>query len=178
MKALARLTFEIQDIPAMTDIAKAHGIITLIDNTWGTALHFDAFAKGIDIVIEAGTKYITGHSDTNLGVICGHGAKIAKVRLTARTMGICAGPEDLYLGARGLRTMHLRLKESEKNGLALAQFTETQDVVTSVLHPALPHHLITRSIHVTLRVLAAYLALCLINASRKTPLIRLRQNCK
>jgi len=142
------LTFEIQDIPAMTDIAKAHGIITLIDNTWGTALHFDAFAKGIDIVIEAGTKYITGHSDTNLGVICGHGAKIAKVRLTARTMGICAGPEDLYLGARGLRTMHLRLKETEKNGLALAQFAETQDVVTSVLHPALPsspdHALYTR----------------------------------
>ena len=109
------LTFELQDIPLMVDIAKKRGITTLIDNTWGTALHHNALDKGVDVVIEAATKYITGHADVNLGIACarGHHAKI--LRQSATMLGICAGPEDLYLGLRGLRTMSLRLKQSERN---------------------------------------------------------------
>ena len=131
------LTFELQDIPLMVDIAKKRGITTLIDNTWGTALHHNALDKGVDVVIEAATKYITGHADVNLGIACarGHHAKI--LRQSATMLGICAGPEDLYLGLRGLRTMSLRLKQSESSGLALAQFTERQDKVLCVMHPAL-----------------------------------------
>ncbi|MGC6517976.1 MAG: cystathionine beta-lyase [Candidatus Puniceispirillaceae bacterium] len=132
------LTFELQDIPAMVEIAKQNHLLTMIDNTWGTALHHNAFDKGVDIIIEAATKYITGHSDVNLGVVCAKGNLAKKLRFAATAFGICAGPEDLYLGVRGLRTMSVRLKQSEAAGLALAQFVEAQPDVLAVLHPALP----------------------------------------
>ena len=131
------LTFELQDIPAMVAIAKAHNIVTMIDNTWGTALHHNALNMGVDIVIEAATKYITGHSDVNLGIACARGHHAKKLRFAATALGICAGPEDLYLGVRGLRTMSLRLKQSESNGLALAKFVEAQPETLTVMHPAL-----------------------------------------
>ena len=137
MESPGSLTFELQDIPAMVAIAKDHNIITMIDNTWGTALHHNALDKGVDIVIEAATKYITGHSDVNLGIVCARGQHAKKLRYAATAFGICAGPEDLYLGTRGLRTMSLRLKQSEANGLALAEFVEQQKHVLAVLHPAL-----------------------------------------
>lgn len=132
------LTFELQDIPAMTKIAAEAGITTMIDNTWGTALHYRPFEMGVDIIIEAATKFITGHADVNLGVICAKGSHAKKLRQTVRMMGICAGPEDLYLGLRGLRTMDLRLQQSGKTGLALAEFVERQNCVSEVMHPALP----------------------------------------
>ena len=132
------LTFELQDTPQMVTIAKAHDLITMIDNTWGTALHHNALNFGVDVVIEAATKYITGHSDVNLGVACARGHHAKKLRFAATALGICAGPEDLYLGIRGLRTMSLRLAQSAASGLALAQYVEQQDSVLTVMHPALP----------------------------------------
>lgn len=131
------LTFELQDVPAMVAIAKEKNITTMIDNTWGTALHHNALDKGVDIVIEAATKYITGHSDVNLGIACARGSHAKKLRFATTALGMCAGPEDLYLGVRGLRTMSLRLKQSEANGLALAKMVEQQRRVEAVLHPAL-----------------------------------------
>ena len=98
----------------MVDFAKSHNLITMIDNTWGTALHHNALDLGVDVVIEAGTKYITGHSDVNLGIACARGQFAKKLRFSTTALGICAGPEDLYLGIRGLRTMNIRLKQSEK----------------------------------------------------------------
>lgn len=130
------LTFEIQDIRAIAAIAKAKNITTLIDNTWGTALHYPVLSYGIDIVIEAGTKYIAGHSDTNLGVVASSGSHAKQVRKTARNMGICAGPEDLYLGLRGLRTLRLRLEQSAQNGLAVMHFLSTHPLIRQILHPA------------------------------------------
>lgn len=139
------LTFELQDVPAMVAIAKQHDIVTMIDNTWGTALHHNALNMGVDIIIEAATKYITGHSDVMLGIVCARGKHAKILRLAVTALGICAGPEDLYLGLRGLRTMSLRLKQSEANGIALARMVATQKQVKAVLHPALessPDHAI------------------------------------
>ena len=131
------LTFELQDTPKMVEIAKAHHLTTMMDNTWGTALHHNALDLGVDVVIEAATKFITGHSDVNLGIACARGHHAKKLRFAATALGICAGPEDLYLGIRGLRTMSLRLAQSEQTGLALAQFVEQQASVLTVMHPAL-----------------------------------------
>lgn len=139
------LTFELQDIPAMVAIAQEKNITTMLDNTWGTALHHNGLNMGVDIILEAATKYITGHSDVNLGIACARGSHAKKLRFATTALGMCAGPEDLYLGVRGLRTMSLRLKQSEANGLALAQMIETQKEVKAVLHPALetsPDHAI------------------------------------
>ena len=132
------LTFEIQDVPAMTAAARNLNITTMIDNTWGTALHYPVFELGTDIVVEAATKYIGGHSDTNLGIAAANGTHGKELRRTAIALGICAGPEDLYLGLRGLRTMKLRLSQSAENGLAVARAAESHDAVISVLHPGLP----------------------------------------
>jgi len=100
---------------------------------------------GVDIIIEAATKYITGHSDVMLGIVCARGKHAKILRLAVTALGVCAGPDDLYLAIRGLRTMSLRLKQSEATGLALARMVETQKHVTAVLHPALessPDHAI------------------------------------
>jgi len=142
------LTFEVQDLPAMTALARQHNITTICDNTWGTALHYPVLSLGVDIVVEAATKYIAGHSDVNLGIAAASGSYGKKLKATARTMGICAGPEDLYLGLRGLRTMRLRLEQSGANGIMLAETLAQHPLVLDVLHPALPtspdHHIYNR----------------------------------
>lgn len=131
------LTFELQDLPAMTELARQRSIITICDNTWGTALHYPVLKLGVDIVVEAATKYIAGHSDVNLGIAAANGALGKKLKATARAFGICAGPEDLYLGLRGLRTMRLRLEQSAVNALLMAQTLVKHPLVLDVLHPAL-----------------------------------------
>ncbi|MGB2285020.1 MAG: trans-sulfuration enzyme family protein, partial [Candidatus Puniceispirillaceae bacterium] len=131
------LTFELQDIRSIIEIARARNITTLCDNTWGTALHYPVLRYGIDIVIEAGTKYISGHSDTNLGIAAASGEHARNLRNTARNLGICAGPEDLYLGLRGLRTLRLRLEQSAANGLAVATAIKDHSLVNAMLHPAM-----------------------------------------
>jgi len=132
------LTFELQDIPAMTTLARQQNVTTICDNTWGTALHYPVLKLGVDIVVEAATKYIAGHSDVNLGVAAASGQKGKKLKAIARTLGICAGPEDLYLGLRGLRTMRLRLEQSGANGILLAEQLNNHPLVKEVIHPALP----------------------------------------
>jgi len=139
-EAPGSLTFEMQDIPAIAAAAHAGGAVVLTDNTWGTALHFDAFAKGVDIVVEAVTKYICGHSDVMMGVIASTGEHAAAVRAMVGLHGNCSGPDDLYLAQRGLRTMAVRLKQNEQTGLALARWLEDRPEVARVLHPALPSH--------------------------------------
>ena len=132
------LSFEVQDIPAMTALARQHNIATICDNTWGTALHYPVLKLGVDIVVEAATKYIAGHSDVNLGIAAASGQHGKKLKTVARTLGMCAGPEDLYLGLRGLRTMRLRLEQSGANGILLAEQLSRHPLVSEVIHPALP----------------------------------------
>ena len=103
------LTFEMQDTKAIVDTAHAHGCLVACDNTWGTPLYFDAFGHGIDIAIEAGTKYINGHSDVSIGVVAASGEPAAMIRKYTRSMGLTVGPDDLYLALQGLRTIGLRL---------------------------------------------------------------------
>lgn len=134
------LTFEMQDTRAIVSVAKESGCLTACDNTWGTAAYFDAFGLGIDIVIEAGTKYIGGHTDVSIGFVASNGELAEKIRNYAVAIGLCVAPDDLYLALRGLRTMMLRLRRSEENGLHLARWIGEQPEIKAMLHPALASH--------------------------------------
>ena len=134
------LTLEIQDVPAITAVAKAHNIVTILDNTWATPLYFKAFKHGVDIVVQAVTKYLGGHSDVLMGAVIANQATYQSVRNAAHQTGQFAGGMDISLVLRGLRTLPTRLREHERNALQIAQWFETQDAVDYVLHPALPSH--------------------------------------
>ena len=141
------LTFEVQDIPAIAAAAHAHGAKLVTDNTWATALYFNPFDQGADVVVEAATKYVSGHSDVMIGVVLGRGVDAPQLRATALALGNCSGPDDLYLAQRGLRTMAVRLARNQENGLALARWLQARPEVARVLHPALaedPGHAIWR----------------------------------
>ncbi|MGB1395651.1 MAG: PLP-dependent transferase, partial [Candidatus Puniceispirillaceae bacterium] len=102
------------------------------------ALHYPVLSLGADVVVEAATKYICGHSDISLGIAAASDAHGKALRQAKTYLGVCAGPDDLYTGLRGLRTMRLRLEESAKNGLYLAEKLAEHPLVTEVLHPGLP----------------------------------------
>jgi cysteine-S-conjugate beta-lyase len=132
------LTFEVQDVPAIAQVAHKHKAMVLMDNTWGTPMYFKPFEHGVDVSIQATTKYIVGHSDVIMGsVTC---TKEAWPQLKAATaeFGQTAAPDDCYLAARGLRTMALRLPRHWESGVTLAQWIARQPEVDTVLHPALP----------------------------------------
>jgi len=131
-------TFEMQDIPALAAVAHAHGACLIMDNTWATPLFFPPHERGVDIAIEAGTKYLGGHSDLLLGLTTANEKYWKRLRDTFDSFGICAGSEDVFLALRGLRTMELRLREAEKQALAMAHWFQTRPEVAQVLHPALP----------------------------------------
>lgn len=131
-------TFEIQDIPAIAAVAHAHDICLILDNTWATPILFPPHARGADIVIEAGTKYLGGHSDLLLGLTSANAKYWKRLRSTFDEFAMCAGPEDVFLALRGLRTMEMRLRESEKQALAMAHWFKARPEVAQVLHPALP----------------------------------------
>ena len=133
-------TFEVQDVPAIARIAHAHGVCVLMDNTWATPLFFAAHAHGVDLAIESGTKYVSGHSDLLLGLVSANEAWFKRLYRTTDSMGIPAGPEDVFLALRGIRTMDLRLREAERQALALARWLAARPEVLSVIHPALPDH--------------------------------------
>jgi cystathionine beta-lyase len=130
-------TFEMQDIPAIAKVAHERGAIVLMDNTWATPLYFRALDKGVDLSIQAGTKYIGGHSDLMLGTVSANAATWPRLRETVLTAGLCVGPDDMYLGLRGLRTMGVRLERHQKSALAVAQWLQQRPEVLHVLHPAL-----------------------------------------
>lgn len=132
------LTFEVQDVPAIAAAAHAGGAVVMLDNTWGTPIGFRAFDHGVDVSIHAATKYIVGHADAMLGVIVCTKDTFTTIKRTAVRLGTCAGPDDLYLGLRGLRTLGVRLKQHEESGLALADWLARRPEVTRVLHPGRP----------------------------------------
>ena len=131
-------SFEMQDIPAIAEVAHAHGMCVIMDNTWATPLFFPPHERGVDLAVEAGTKYLGGHSDILLGLVSANPLWWKRLRATFDAFAICAGPEDCFLALRGLRTMELRLREAEKQGLALAHWLAGRAEVKRVLHPALP----------------------------------------
>lgn len=138
MESPGSLTFEVQDIPALCAAAKARGITTLLDNTWATPLLFPAFAHGVDVSIHAATKYIVGHADAMLGLIVTNKACYQAVKSSAVQLGQTAGPDDVYLGLRGLRTLSVRLERHAATARALCDWFASQAEVQRILSPAWP----------------------------------------
>ena len=130
-------SFEVQDVPAICAAAKAKGVATLLDNTWATPLFFPAIEAGIDLSILACTKYIGGHSDLMLGSVTATQAWSARLDQSRRVLGQTAGPDECWLALRGLRTLDVRLRRHEENGLKVARWLSEQPQVARVLHPAL-----------------------------------------
>jgi len=134
------LTFELQDTPAITEVARARRVTTIMDNTWATPLFFQPLAHGVDISVHAGTKYVVGHSDAMLGLVVTSGEFHEAVRLQAHELGHGVGPDDAWLGLRGLRTLAVRLSQHQENALEVARWLNQCPEVARVLHPALPDH--------------------------------------
>ncbi|MCD6581447.1 MAG: cystathionine beta-lyase [Desulfuromusa sp.] len=133
-------TFEIQDIPAITTLAKNRNIVTVLDNTWATPLYLDAFALGIDVSIQSVTKYISGHSDMLMGTATVNEKYADTLKQFYRTLEIYTPEEDCYTALRGLRTLPLRLRQHEQSALEVARWLESLPIIDQVLHPALPSH--------------------------------------
>lgn len=129
-------TMEIQDVPAIVKVAKKHNVKTVLDNTWATPLFFKAHDYGIDISVEAGTKYVGGHSDLLLGLTSANSRCWPALRSTYDAMGMLPGADDCHLALRGLRTLQLRVKEAERKALILAEWLEARNEVERILHPA------------------------------------------
>jgi cystathionine beta-lyase len=132
------LTFEMQDVPAIAQAARKRGITVIMDNTWGTPLYFKPFAHGVDVSVQSATKYIVGHSDAMLGTVTSTKEVWSKLRSSTFELGQTAGPDDVYLAQRGLRTLAVRLKQHWEAGVTLAEWIGRQREVEQVLHPALP----------------------------------------
>jgi cysteine-S-conjugate beta-lyase len=134
------LSFEMQDIAAIAEAAHARGAVVLMDNTWGTPLYCRALEKGVDLAIHAGTKYIGGHADIMLGTIAANSTTAASLKTTVRLSGLCVGPDDIFLGLRGLRTLAVRLERHYQSGLTVARWLEQRPEVLRLIHPALESH--------------------------------------
>jgi cystathionine beta-lyase len=134
------LTFEMQDTSAIAKAAHDKGALVLMDNTWATPLYFRPLDHGVDLAIQAGTKYIGGHSDVMLGTVSANAATMTALKTSVRLNGLCEGPDDVYLGLRGLRTLSVRLDRHFESGVAIGKWLEARPEVLRLLHPALPSH--------------------------------------
>ncbi|MFM9890325.1 MAG: cystathionine beta-lyase [Rickettsiales bacterium] len=132
------LTFEMQDIPAIANVAHAHGAMLIADNTWATPLLQKPFAMGVDISIHSATKYIAGHSDLVMGAMLCKKQHYAQLNRAHRNFGAIPSGDNAYLALRGLRTIAVRLKQHGAHALEVAQWMETVPEVKRVLYPALP----------------------------------------
>jgi cystathionine beta-lyase len=131
-------SFEVQDIPAIAAAAHAGGAVVMLDNTWATPLYFRPFEHGIDVSLQAATKYIVGHSDCEMGAIICTEAVFPAIKAQAMRLGNCVGPDDCYLTLRGLRTLATRMPRHQETGLRLASWLAAQPEIEQVLHPGLP----------------------------------------
>ena len=133
------LTFEVQDVPAIVSAAHARGARVVLDNTWATPLHCRAFEHGVDVEIQALTKFVAGHSDLLLGAVTTRTEELYRtVRDGASTFGDCPAPDVCYEALRGLRTLAVRLRHHEASALRVAEWLARRPEVARVLHPALP----------------------------------------
>lgn len=138
MESPGSQTFEVQDVPAIVAAAKARGVTTSIDNTWATPLLFRPMDFGVDIVINAATKYPVGHSDVLIGLVSANEKLLPDLQLAHGELCLYVSSDDIYLTLRGLRTMKLRLREQGANALKIARHLATHKQVKKVIHPALP----------------------------------------
>lgn len=132
------LTFEVQDVPGICRIARERGVVTLLDNTWATPLLFPAIAAGVDFSILSCTKYVVGHSDVMMGSVTTTEEHWAYLCEASRALGQHVSPDDAFLALRGLRTLDVRLKRHQENGVEVARWLQQQPQVARVIHPAFP----------------------------------------
>lgn len=138
LEAPSSNTFEMQDVGAMARVAKKHGCVVTMDNTWATPLFFRPLDHGVDVSIHAATKYPSGHSDILMGMVSANAQHWEQLKETNRFLGLCTSPDDAYQILRGLRSMGVRLAHHQESALAIAHWLESRDDVAAVLHPALP----------------------------------------
>ncbi|MHC2241039.1 cystathionine beta-lyase [Bradyrhizobium elkanii] len=130
-------TFEMPDVRAMSAVAHARGALMIDDNTWATPLYHRSLEQGVDISMQAGTKYIGGHSDIMFGTVAANAKAWPLIQEAIRLLGVCAGPDDAYLALRGVRTLSVRLAQHHRSGLEIARWLGARPEVDRVLHPAL-----------------------------------------
>ncbi|MFQ3453505.1 cystathionine beta-lyase [Bradyrhizobium sp. UFLA01-814] len=130
-------TFEMPDVRAMSAVAHARGALMIDDNTWATPLYHRSLEQGVDISMQAGTKYIGGHSDIMFGTVAANAKAWPLIQEAIRLLGVCAGPDDVYLALRGVRTLSVRLAQHHRSGLEIARWLGARPEVDRVLHPAL-----------------------------------------
>ncbi len=133
-------TFEVQDIPAMAKVCARRKLWLLLDNTWASPLYFRPFEHGVDVSIQALTKYVVGHADAMLGAITSTARAAPHIARAKDLLGVNPGSEETYLGLRGLRTLATRLAQHQRSSIEIAEWLQTRPEVARVLHPALPSH--------------------------------------
>lgn len=132
------LTFEVQDVPAIAALAHRRGAAVILDNTWATPLYFDAFRHGVDLSIQAATKYIGGHADVLLGAVTANEEWRSRLAETHGALGLCASGDEAWLTQRGLRTLAVRLKQHQESAIEIATWLQSRPEVARVIYPALP----------------------------------------
>jgi len=130
-------SFEMPDIPAIAAAAHARGALVIDDNTWATPLYHRSLEQGVDISLQAATKYVGGHSDIMFGTISANATTWPTIAENIRLLGVCAGPDDVFLALRGLRTLAVRLAQHHASGLEMARWLQGRPEVARVLHPGL-----------------------------------------
>jgi cysteine-S-conjugate beta-lyase len=134
-------TFEVMDVPAIAAAARARSVPVILDNTWSAGVYFKPFAHGVDISVQALTKYQSGHADAFVGAVLGSTPEwAARLNATYKQLGLFASPDDCFLLLRGLRTLGVRLERQGASALTIARWLETRPEVARVIHPALPSH--------------------------------------
>lgn len=129
-------TMEVQDVPTLSHIAHQHNMTVILDNTWGSGLLFKPFDYGVDISVQAATKYVVGHSDAMLGTATANEKHWPILRETSYLLGQCASPDDCYMALRGIRTLSVRMKQHQQSALKVAHWLNEHPQVKSILHPA------------------------------------------
>ncbi|WP_339388484.1 cystathionine beta-lyase [Vibrio caribbeanicus] len=132
------ITMEVQDVPTLSKIAHQHDLIVMLDNTWAAGINFEALKYGVDISIQAATKYIVGHSDVMLGTAVANEKYWEQLREHSYLLGQCVSADDAYLGLRGIRTLDIRLRQHAENSLTIANWLTSRPEVDHVRHPELP----------------------------------------
>ncbi len=130
-------SFEVMDVPTVCSVAHDNSVMTIMDNTWSAGFYFKPFDHGVDVVVQAATKYFSGHADAMLGFVISDKKYGAAIKTTAIRFGTCAGPDVCYMGLRGLRTLGVRLPRHYESGLKLAEWLATRPEVDKVLHPSM-----------------------------------------
>ena len=138
MESPGSLTFEVQDVPAIVEAARGKGVLTAVDNTWASPYFFRPLDHGVDISIQAGTKYICGHADAMLGIVTVREDLFERIKAAANLLGNCPGSEEANAGLRGLRTLAARLARHQQTAMGLARWLQGRPEVARVLYPALP----------------------------------------